>query len=398
MIDWHIYIALIIVLAMVFWQGVRYGKSRIQDVTGSLDKQYFLGLNFLLNEQPDAAIDAFIKALEVNSETLETHLALGKLLRRRGEVDRAIKIHQNLLARPGLSLEQSQQAEYELATDFAKAGLLDRAEGLLKTLIAQDGAFKVSGMQRLLEVYRDEKDWEQGLDILHALAGSRFSKSYEKWAPVRAHFCCELAEQSMPLNDYQATRRWLKQALSYDRRSVRASLLLGHLEILAGNIQTGIQYLQKIAEQNPDYIAEAFPLLAEGYARLGAIKKYYKFLVDMNQRFTLPAVQIALTDVIARLDGDKAAAEFIAAEVQKNPTGEGLHKLLHYYLSFTNGQTREHLLALQAVMLRVISHSPQYQCECCGFKGQELHWLCPGCKTWGSVKPKIEAGVGGSIS
>jgi lipopolysaccharide biosynthesis regulator YciM len=387
MFNWELYLGLIAAMAIGFWQGSRFSKRHKTKETHSLNHQYFQGLNFLLNEEPDAAIESFIKALEVNSETLETHLALGKLLRKRGEVDRAIRIHQNLLARPGLTIEQSQQAQYELATDFAKAGLLDRAEGLLKELVADEGPFQAQGLKRLLEVYRDEKEWEEGLSVLQVLAGSRFSKTYEQWAPTRAHFCCELAEKAIIEERYDEARQWLKQALGYDKQNARASLLLGRLEISAGNTQRGIQQLQKIAEQNPDYISEALPYLSQGYERLGNFKKYADFLMETHQKHSIPILVATLADVIAKQKGERAAVEFIAKEVKDNPSGTALHKLLEYYLSFAEDRTREHLMSLQTVMRRVISHSPSYQCQKCGFKGKKLHWLCPSCKQWGEIKP-----------
>lgn len=385
--DWRLYLALIAALAFGFWQGKRYQSRDGKSATHSLNQEYFQGLNFLLNEEPDAAIDSFIKALEVNSETLETHLALAKLLRKRGEVDRAIRVHQNLLARPGLTKEQSEQAQYELAVDFTKAGLLDRAEGLLVTLIKEEGIFQQQALVLLLEVYRDEKEWEDGLGVLQALAGSRFSKSYDKWASTRAHFCCELAEAAIIANEYEAARRWLKQALAYDKQNARASLLLGRLEIAAGNTERGIQQLQRIVEQNPDYVSEALPYLAGGYKELNRLNKYRHFLNDAYHKFDNPILVAELTDVIALQEGEAAAVEFIAKEVRDHPSGVGLHKLLDYYLSFADQRTRDHLSALQTVMERVIQRSPQYQCRQCGFKGQKLHWLCPSCKQWGKIKP-----------
>lgn len=385
--DWQLYLALLAALALGFWQGRRYQCRDKEKATHSLNHEYFQGLNFLLNEEPDAAIDSFIKALEVNSETLETHLALAKLLRKRGEVDRAIRIHQNLLARPGLSKEQSQQAQYELAVDFIKAGLLDRAEGLLTTLIKEEGPFQSQGLVSLLDVYRDEKEWEDGLVVLQSLAGSRFSKSYDKWAPTRAHFCCELAEKAIIASQFEASRRWLKQALGYDKQSARATLLLGRLEIASGNVERGIQQLQRIVEQNPDYASEALPYLDDGYKTLKQLGKYRIFLSEAYRNSENPILVAALTDIIAQQEGDAAAVEFIANELREHPSGLGLHKLLDYYLSLADHRTKEHLSALQKVVQRVILRSPQYQCRHCGFKGQKLHWLCPSCKQWGKIKP-----------
>jgi lipopolysaccharide biosynthesis regulator YciM len=382
-----LYIGLIAALAIGFWQGVRFTRRRQKEITHSLNHDYFQGLNFLLNEEPDAAIETFIKALEVNTETLETHLALAKLLRKRGEVDRAIRIHQNLLARPGLTKEQSQQAQYELATDFTKAGLLDRAEGLLKTLIKEEGVFQTKGLIRLLDVYRDEQEWQEGLHVLQKLSGSRFSKAHDQWAPTRAHFCCELAEQAIIKQGYDDARQWLKQALSYDKHSPRANLLLGRLEIAAGNTNRGIGQLQKIAEQAPEYLSEALPYIADGYRQVEGLSRYHLFLQKSYKASPEPIVVAELADVIATQVGEAAAAEFIAAEAAQNPSSIAFDKLLDYSSTLTSVNNNEHLGALQQFIKRGIANSHQYQCRQCGFKGQKLHWLCPSCKQWGTVKP-----------
>lgn len=382
-----LYVGLIAALAIGFWQGVRFTRRRQKEVTHSLNHDYFQGLNFLLNEEPDAAIETFIKALEVNSETLETHLALAKLLRKRGEVDRAIRIHQNLLARPGLTKEQSQQVQYELAIDFTKAGLLDRAEGLLKALILEEGAFQIKGLICLLDVYRDVKEWEEGLQVLQKLSGSRFSKVYDDWAPIRAHFCCELAEQAIIGEGYNDARQWLKQALNYDKQSPRASLLLGRLEIAVGNTSRGVRQLQKISEQAPEYLSEVLPYIADGYRRLESLSTYYSFLKSSYKANPEPMIVAELVDVIALQEGEMAAAEFIAQEVNLHPSSIAFDKLLDYSAVLSANKSHEYLGSLQQFMKKTIATAYHYQCRQCGFKGQKLHWLCPSCKQWGTIKP-----------
>jgi lipopolysaccharide biosynthesis regulator YciM len=384
MFDWQLYGVLVITLGVGFFLGWRHHAKKSPVSAAVVDGHYFEGLNFLLNEQPDAAIDTFIRALEVNSDTLETHLALGKMLRKRGEVDRAIRIHQNLLARPGLTLIQIQQAQYELATDFVKSGLFDRAEGLLKELVVKDGPYRVVGLERLLEVYRDEKEWLQGLDVLKKLAGSRLGVSYEEWAPIRAHFCCELAEKEIASKNHLAAGQWVKQALGYDKYGVRAGLLLGQLEVEVGSLQKGILQLQKVATQHADYIAEVIPHLSLAYQQLGGGDAYGRFLSSLYAETCDTGVSIAIAELVAKKEGHLAAAEYIAQEVISRPSSEGLHKLLEYYLAFSEGNTHQYLLSLQSVIGSVIINKLHYQCKHCGFKGKRLHWLCPSCKKWGS--------------
>lgn len=387
MIDWQLYLALVIAIGLGFFLGARYGRQEDKKSAGQfIDENYFKGLNLLLNEQPDEAIETFIAALEVNSETLETHLALGKLLRKQGEVDRAIRIHQNLLARPGLTLGHVQQAQYELATDFVKSGLFDRAEALLVELVDKSGPYRVNGLERLLEIYRDEKEWGKGLGVLQQLSGSKLSRAYDEWAPIRAHFCCELSEEAILEGNYRDARQYIKQALSFDRDSIRVGLLLGRLEIEQSNYSKGIAQLQNLAVQNDEYLGEIIPLLSEAYAQSASTREYRNFLTRINSTCKHESVLLALSELIASDDGELAAAEYVAQEVIAHPSGIGLHKLLDYYLHFSEGKTKKYLVSLQEVMNGVIADNVHYRCKHCGFKAQALYWLCPSCKKWGGFR------------
>lgn len=390
MLDWLLYLALVSALAIGFLLGrYRSGDHHHSSLhSSSVDKEYFEGLNYLLNEQPDKAIDTFINALEVNSETLGTHLALGKLLRKKGEVERAVRIHQNLLARPGLSLSQMQQAQYELAIDFVKSGLFDRAESLLTVLVKKEGPYKTDGLKQLLEIYQDEKEWCQGLDILQQLSGTRLSKTYEEWAPIRAHFFCELAESCLENNQIEEARAHLKQALNYDRVSVRAFMCMGRLDIYVGNLSRGIAQLQKVANTSEDCIAEVLPHIISAYKKKEDLSGCLAYLLSLNAKVHSPTVLLAAAELIEICQGNVAAAEFIAAEVVKFPTGQGLRRLVEYYLSFSEGKTHDYLSSLKVVMDKVVVSKQAYQCYRCGFKAKRIHWLCPSCKKWGVIKLK----------
>ena len=385
--NWALYLLLLTAIAIGFTLGKFYRRPLKNRSDSVIDSRYFKGLNHLLNEQPDSAVETFIETLEVNVDTLKTHLALGNFLRRKGEVDRAIRIHQNLLARPNLTIEQSHQAQYELAADFLKAGLFDRAERLLKELVENDGHYRINGLIHLLEVYRDEHEWQYGLDVISKLSGSRFSKQYEKWAPIRAHFCCELAEASIVSSGadnskYLFARKWLKKALSYDKQSVRASLLLGKLEIDAGYYSQGINQLQKISHQNPNYFSEALPSLLSGYKHLNDMRGYREFLWALNGRYPSNSSLLAIADLINEKEGEHAAAEFMAKEIKKNPSIIGLDRLLHFYIACTEGKVCDYFQLIKTVISRVVEQKERYICRYCGFKGKELHWLCPSCKQW----------------
>ena len=385
--EWALFLLILIAIAIGFFLG-KQSRGAARKANGSIvDEDYFKGLNYLLNEQPDSAIEAFISALEVSTDTLQTHLALGNFLRRKGEVSRAIRIHQNLLAHPSLSIEQSHQAQYELAVDFLKAGLFDRAERLLKELAVNDEHYRTRALNHLLEIYRDEREWQSGLDILDQLSGSRFSKQYEKWAPIKAHFCCELAEESMAgsgvgSSNYLISRKWLKKALSYDKQSVRASLSLGKLEIDAGYYKQGMSQLHKVCHQHPDYLGEALTYLLIGYKQMNNMAGYREFLLAINSQYSDDSLSIAIADFVKEEKGHLAATEFIAQYLEENSSVIVLDKFLHFYIECTEGDTRNYLQLIRTAITETVENAAKHVCEYCGFKGRQIHWLCPSCKQW----------------
>ena len=393
-LDWPLYLGLLTALAVGFLLGRSKLGGSESTSSSELDQNYFTGLNYLLNEQPDKAVDTFVQALEVNSDTLETHLALGNLLRRRGEVDKAVRIHQNLLARPGLSLEQMHRAQYELALDYVKSGLFDRAEELLKLLVKKEGPYKIDGLKQLLEIYQDEKEWLLGLDVLKKLSGTRFSRHYEKWSPIKAHFFCELAESCLSEGDFAGASEYLQKALVSDRNSVRALILQGQIDIYTGSVAKGLQSLQKVAGAYEDYTAEVLPHILNVYRKQSGLGDSIQYLMSLNERVHNPDVLIAIADLIEKDRGGLAAAEFVTAEAVRSPTVVGLQRLLEYYINFSEGKAHEYLSSLKKVMDNMVVAQSSYQCSSCGFNARSLHWLCPSCKTWGSFKFKKAVSIG----
>ena len=385
--DWALFLLILTAIAIGFFLGKQSRENPRKSNDSIVDKDYVKGLNYLLNEQPDSTIEVFISALEVSADTLQTHLALGNFLRRKGEVSRAIRIHQNLLAHPSLTVEQSHQAQYELAVDFLKAGLFDRAERLLKELAVNDEHYTTRALNHLLEVYRDEREWHSGLDILSQLSGSRFSKQYETWAPIKAHFCCEIAEESMAnsgvgSSNYLVSRKWLKKALSYDKQNVRASLSLGKLEIDAGYYKQGISQLQKVCHQHPDYLGETLTYLLIGYKQMNNVAGYREFLLAINSQHCNDDLSITIADFVKKEKGQLAATKFIAQYLEENASVIILDKFLDLYIECTKGDTKNYLQLIRTTITETVENAAKHVCGYCGFKSREIHWLCPSCKQW----------------
>jgi|SRR5690554_2870275 len=362
-----------------------YGRHRL---SSDHSLNYYKGLSYLFNEQPDNAIDAFINSLDVTPDTLETHLALGNMLRRRGEVTKAIKIHQNLLARPSLSPLQLQEAQLELARDYMKSGLLDRAESLLLELVKISSQYRLRALKYLIEVYQDEKEWGKAIRMAEQLNTKRYqAKNGSGYSETLAHFACEQACVDMEVRQYSQARHQLAAALRYDKNSVRASLLLAQLEFNLGRYQEALKYLHKIPQQDSELLTEALPLICDCYDKLSEQSRLLDYLFELLQLYPSHSLTLKIAERLRWQENDIAAANFIASQLKQRPGIRTLNRLIELYLPSSTGQARENLHLLKQLVDQVIAEKPGYCCNNCGFTGNVLHWLCPGCKTWGSVRP-----------
>ena len=367
------------------WYVARLEQRRRVQSTLDLPSAYFKGLNFLLNEQPDKAIEVFIRVLEVNSDTVETHLALGNLFRRRGEVERAIRIHQNLIARPTLDKEQRSQALLELGQDYFKAGLFDRAENLFLEL-AEIRAHSELALRMLLHIYQQEKEWEKSISVVRKLARA----SGRNLDNMVAHFFCELAEMDVARNNRSSARDRLEQALAADDKCVRASILLGDVDVLEGNHPRAIEQWQQIEKQDIHYLGEVAERIAEAFRQLGDEQGLYDYFNVALRRHGGVSLALTFADVISSREGVEAAEKFIIEWLRRTPNVHGLHKLLELNLIKAKDSARNDLLMLKGIIEELRTQHLGYACGECGFKGKVLHWMCPGCNHWNTIKPVQE--------
>ncbi|WP_237058495.1 lipopolysaccharide assembly protein LapB [Microbulbifer sediminum] len=362
-------------------------KADCSDQQQALARTYVQGLNYLLSEQHGDAIDKFIDSLEVSSTTFDTHLALGNLLRKRGEHDQAIRVHQNLLARPSLTRASQQRAQLELARDYIAAGWLDRAERLLQELVEASPDLRNTSLEHLVEVYRDEREWAKAIHAVNLLHGRRFKRMPEEWASIQAHFCCELAEEAINGKDYLSARKHIDAALGYDRSSARGNLLWARLEYLLGRPEEAVKALQRIPRQNPDYVPEILDLLITCYESLGDEAGLDRYLEQLLREHPTNSVLITLTERIERRKSESEAAEFMGRQLAERPSLRGLGHFLDLHIDSTQGRARENLSLLKTLIDQLIATRPHYRCNNCGFSGNQLHWLCPSCKHWDTVRP-----------
>ncbi|PWG63465.1 lipopolysaccharide assembly protein LapB [Sediminicurvatus halobius] len=372
------------VAALSGWVIGRRDRRRRQ-AERELSGDYFQGLNYLLNEQPDKAIEVFTRMVEVDEDTAETHLTLGNLFRRRGEVDRAIRIHQNLIARPSLERTQRGYALLELAKDYMSAGLLDRAESLFTEVVELDEHAETA-LRQLLDIYQQEKEWDQAI----AVAARLQSRSGEDLRPVMAQFACEQAEEALRNHAEPGhVRSLIKRALGYDGQCVRASILRGDLEQREQAWRAAIKAYQRVENQDLDYIPEVLPRLETCYQIQGNEEGFLRYLHHLLNRYPGMSVVMKLSELIQAHEGRQAAVEFMASQLRRRPSVRGLNRLIELNIDDNDPDRRRQrdLRVLQELFTALLGDRMPYRCRECGFEARQLHWQCPSCRQWGTIKP-----------
>ena len=382
--NWYLLLFLLLPVAFISgWWVARHGKRKINQLQlPKIHSDYFKGLNFVINEEPDKAIEVFTKMIEIDSETVETHLALGNLFRRRGEVDRAIRIHQNLIARPTLNKEYREQALLELGKDYLRLGILDRAEGLFLELTASELMVEQS-FRYLLDIYQQENDWEKAINIAKKLQ----KITGDKYELVISQFHCELAKFNLQHNDEKEARNHLKRALNTYPRCVRASLMEGELFISAGDYKSAINSFKRIEKQDPEYINEVLVPLQECYKVIGREDKFKEYLMELLESHEGIKTLVMLTNEIGQQEGSNSAINFISKRLNNNPTVEGVDQLISYIVQKSDGELKQHLTAVKELTSSLLKSRLGYKCNRCGYEAKLIHWQCPSCKNWETVKP-----------
>jgi lipopolysaccharide assembly protein B len=388
-----LFLLLPVAAASGWWLARREGTDPRRPAPGSAPA-FFRGLNYLLDEQPDKAIDVFLELAEVDGETVETHLALGSLFRRRGEVDRAIRLHQNLIARQSLSGEQRGYALFELGQDYMRAGLLDRAELLFQELVDL-GLHRERALRGLLDIFQQERDWEKCLEVAERL--KPFSE--RPMANEIAQYHCELAEEARRRGELAQARRHLARAQAADPGGVRATLLQGQMALAEGNPRAASELFMRVADQGARYVPEVLPAMLEALAAQGRTDQL-DLLESLAARHPSPSLMLALSDAVLAERGLAAALETLTRYLAGHADLAALERLLDRRLRVgdANGgpqpdrdrdrdRERERDRVVHDVVRYLLARAPAYQCDHCGFSARALHWQCPSCKRWGTVQP-----------
>ncbi|OGT23095.1 MAG: lipopolysaccharide assembly protein LapB [Gallionellales bacterium RIFOXYB12_FULL_54_9] len=364
------------------WWAARLDIKDLLSESTAVPESYFQGLNFLLNEQQDKAIEAFIEVVKIDPQTVELHFALGSLFRRRGEVDRALRMHHNLVDRADLDDNQRQQAVFELAQDYLKAGILDRAERLFTEL--EKSSYAKPALEFLLELFQKERDWLKAIAISQKL-GAVSGQSYAKQA---AFFYCELASEEIAAGNLTGARAHLLQALADCPQSVRASIMLGDMEHTNGKTEQAMAIWQGVETQDAQYLPLVAERLLNAYRALDreaeGIALLRNYLIKYHAIDTLNVV----FDGILKYEGPASAYQLVRGELERNPTLLGLDKLLEARLLEVSLDRRADVELVKDLVHKRTRNLAMYHCGHCGFKARKFYWHCPACQAWDSYAPK----------
>jgi len=362
------------------WLAARVDLKQLLAESTALPAAYFKGLNFLITNQQDKAIEAFTEAVQANTDSLELHFALGSLFRKRGEVDRAIHLHLHLLEKKQLEPQQKLAVTAELAQDYLKAGLFDRAEELFESL--DDDRYRQPALRALLEIYVREREWERAIKAateLERISGVPFRVEI-------ANYYCEMAVKSKLANDTHTARFELDQALNANKNCVRANVLLGDLEAEANNHKTAISVWKRIEFQKPEYLGLIAPKLLTSFRALNQTDEGLSLLQSYLQTYQLNSLLNVLYEATLAEQGAENAAKLARNELIKMPSLNTLDRLLQARAILEtghpqNGNLQDTQLMQQAVR-HAIGNKTAYHCEQCGFKAKYHHWQCPACNAW----------------
>ena len=381
--DW--FFLLLPVAAASGWLAARehYKKKYLIDHTQALRQAYCRGLNYLLSEKTDKAIDTFANLLASDNETIETHIALGNLYRRKGELEKAIEIHEKLISQDELNDDQRSSAYFELGMDYLRSGLFDRAEVIFSQL-TDHGVYRKVALQQLLQIYLHEKDWRKASRIARQLAViGKLTKG-----ETVAQFLCELAEETLAANQDDEAFRCLEEALREDPACVRATLLLARLRMREGRFEEAMQALKQVESQNPAYLPEVLEPLRVCHERLNRpAVELMGYLGYLYESYGYESAALALADQLRTERGANRATEHLQRVLEGQPSLKTLNALTGLLLEDGLESPREALVRIDRAVDRMSAGKPRYACIKCGFSGVELHWCCPSCRCWESTFP-----------
>lgn len=368
------------------WYAARYAQARRRPLREPPLDRYLEGVRYLLDDQTDRALQAFIEVVEVDHETFETHLILGRLFRRRGEVDRAIRIHQNLAARPTLTDAQRAQATYEMGRDFLLAGVLDRAEVVFRELM-DSPTVGLRALEGLRSVYETQRDWVQAIEV-----GMRLMDHDGAPAALRiAHYECELAQEKLEQGEVQAALAHVDHAMALCPGLSRALLLRAQVAERNGDIPLSIRLEREAVERTPALATLVVPKLERLHlssAMPPGTVNLEETLRSLASEQKITVASIALMRLYRRTNRlEEALTQLHRILAQRPVPTSGLLEAVRWMKILPAVHTySSEFAAFEKALMDQLRSQPLYQCSNCGYQGRAHVWQCPSCRRWDTLR------------
>ena len=378
---------LFLLLPVVFGYGWFMGRNSVkqkdQIATQDLSIKYSTGLNYLLSNQQDKAIDYLLEALKVEDDTVEAHFAMANLFRKRGELDRALKVHEHLVRHGNLPSKAKQQAIYELAKDFLSAGLYDRAETMFYKLL-KSKVYTVKAQHALMQIYQSTKDWQQGIALQKSIKKSNDKRLLHELA----NFYCELATQAKEKDEYIATIELLENALQLDPKSCRANWLLAKVYEEHEQFEHASRSYKAIYLQDKEFFPDVIEPMHICYKNTGLEDEFFTFIGDVYKETGSTSALIKYLEFIQQQSDVQAANDFLLEALKRRPTIKGFKHFIKMQMADgTTERQAETLDVIKELISSYLSIRPRYTCRNCGFNSSTHYWACPSCHDWEQLKP-----------
>lgn len=378
---------LFLLLPVAAGYGYVMGRNSVRQAqrkqSSILSRHYYKGLNFLLSDQPDKAVDTLIKMINLDSDTVETHIAMGNFFRHRGELDRAIRMHQNLVSKDELNAPQKEQALRELGRDYMLAGFLERAENAFLQLLKSDKHF-LDAQTQLFSIYQTTKEWDRAIELGENMMNCHGDS--EELCNRISHFYCEQAVKLLRDKHYDKAEIALKKAIEADEHVVRPWLILADMAIEQEQYQLAFDYLKEVPVRDVTWLSEAVPKLELCAQKLGNDDQLEVLLESYWQQCA--TAYLAKVRLLAKKQNNEEAETVLFEQLKKTPTMKGFKTLMGFFIEDeVDEKTKDSLTMVKGLVEEQIKIRPKYRCMSCGFSGRQIHWLCPSCKKWGVVKP-----------
>lgn len=385
-----LFLLLPVAMAYGWYMGYRSVKKEQDEQTGKLTREYVTGVNYLLSNQHEKAVNLFLDIIqkededEINDDSrFEAELTLGNLFRSRGEIDQALRIHKNLSENENYSYEQQLLAKQQLALDFIFVGIFDRAEALYLSLV-DEPEYAENALEQLARIYQKTKEWQKAINVTE-----KCQIAFPKENNIKlANFYCEYSNLELERNDLKAAKKTIKKAIISASTSIRALMSLGDLAMTEGNYIDAIKCYRAILKIDNHFARDILPQIKACYVEMGKVEDFELFLIQCSENYKNPSIELALTKCIEEKDGIQAAQANLFVKFEKIKSMGMFYQIIEYQVDEAEeGRAKESLRKLQQIVGERMESGFGYRCTQCGYSSHKLLWCCPSCNNWETLKP-----------